>query len=149
MRRLFGDNSLSHDLDRYDDRLKDKLLNVLLTPTKIYVRSILELISKVRVKGIAHITGGGFIENIPRIFPAGVGCEIEKDSYPVPAIFRIMHEMSATTDEQIYNTFNMGIGMVVCVEEKDVAAAIASLEASGEKAYRIGRTVEGKGVRLL
>ena len=149
VRRLFGDNSLSHDLDRYDDRLKDKLLNVLLTPTKIYVRSILELISKVRVKGIAHITGGGFIENIPRIFPAGVGCEIEKDSYPVPAIFRIMHEMSATTDEQIYNTFNMGIGMVVCVEEKDVAAAIASLEASGEKAYRIGRTVEGKGVRLL
>ena len=80
VRRLFGDNLHSHDLDRYDDRLKDKVLNVLLTPTKIYVRSILDLIAKVKVKGIAHITGGGFIENIPRIFPEGIGCEIFKDS---------------------------------------------------------------------
>ena len=148
VRKLFGDNLHSHDLDRYDDRLKDKVLNVLLTPTKIYVKSILSLISKVSVKGIAHITGGGFIENIPRIFPEGIGCEIKKDSYPLPPIFNIMREKAEISDEQIYNTFNMGIGMVVCVDKKDVAQTIAELESTGEKAYLIGETVSGKGVTL-
>ena len=149
VRRLFGDSGNSHDLDRYDDRLKDKVLNVLLTPTKIYVRSILSLIEKVSVKGIAHITGGGSIENIPRIFPKGIGCEIHKDSYPLPEIFRIMQEKSELNDEQIYNTFNMGIGMVVCVDKKDVAETIAALESTGECAYEIGETVQGKGVTIL
>ena len=148
VRRLFGDSSNSHDLERYDDRLKDKVLNVLLTPTKIYVNSILRLIEKVQVKGIAHITGGGFIENIPRIFPEGIGCTIDLDSYPVPAIFRIMQEKAGITNEQIYNTFNMGIGMVVCVDKKDVPATLAQLAATGEEAYVIGETVQGKGVTL-
>ena len=148
VRRLFGDSANAPDLFRYDDRLKDKLLNVLLTPTKIYVKSILSLIRKVHVKGIAHITGGGFIENIPRIFPEGVGCEIEKGSYPVPAIFSVMQEKAGIGDEQIYNTFNMGIGMVVCVEEKDVSAALSALAEAGEQAWRIGTTVAGKGVSL-
>ena len=145
---MFGDNAHSHDLDRYDDRLKDKVLNVLLTPTKIYVKSILELITKVKVKGIAHITGGGFIENIPRIFPEGIGCEIKKDSYPLPEIFKIMHEKSEMSDEQIYNTFNMGIGMVVCVDKADVQNTISALEAAGERAWLIGETISGKGVTL-
>ena len=149
VRKLFGDTAGVPDLDRYDDRLKDKVLNVLLTPTKIYVKSVLKLISEVKVKGIAHITGGGFIENIPRIFPEGIGCEIRKNSYPVPEIFKIMQEKSAIADEQIYNTFNMGIGMVFCVDKADVGKTIKSLEASGEKAYLIGETVEGKGVKLL
>ena len=148
VRRLFGDSANSHDLDRYDDRLKDNLLNVLLTPTKIYVKSVLALISEVKVKGIAHITGGGFIENIPRIFPDGIGCVIEKDSYPVPEIFKIMQEKSEASDEQLYNTFNMGIGMVFCVAQKDVEKTIRTLEAAGEKAFCIGRTVKGKGVAL-
>ena len=148
VRRLFGDSANAPDLFRYDDRLKDKLLNVLLTPTKIYVKSILSLIRKVHVKGIAHITGGGFIENIPRIFPEGVGCEIEKVSYPVPAIFSVMQEKAGIGDEQIYNTFNMGIGMVVCVEEKDVSEALSALAEAGEQAWRIGTTVAGKGVSL-
>ncbi len=148
VRRLFGDSANSHDLDRYDDRLKDKVLNVLLTPTKIYVKSVLRLISEVKVKGIAHITGGGFIENIPRIFPEGVGCAIDKSAYPVPEIFKIMQEKSGADDGQFYNTFNMGIGMVFCVAEKDAEKTIAVLEAAGEKAYRIGETVAGKGVSL-
>lgn len=148
VRKLFGDNLNSHDLDRYDDRLKDKVLNVLLTPTKIYVKSVLNLISKVHVKGIAHITGGGFIENIPRIFPEGIGCRIQKDSYPLPEIFKIMQEKSGTADRQIYNTFNMGIGMVVCVEKEDVQTAIKILELTGEMAYLIGETIQGKGVEL-
>ncbi len=149
VRRLFGDTDSSPDLNRYDDRLKDNLLSVLLTPTKIYVKSILNLISKVKVKGIAHITGGGFIENIPRIFPEGIGCEIRKDSYPVPEIFRIMREKSEGTDAQLYNTFNMGIGMVVCVDQKDVSSSLAALKSTGEEAYLIGKTVSGKGVSLL
>ena len=149
VRRLFGDSSNSRDLDRYDDRLKDKVLNVLLTPTKIYVRTILGLISKVKVKGIAHITGGGFIENIPRIFPEGIGCEIVKDSYPLPAIFQIMQERSELSDREIYNTFNMGIGMVVCVAQADAERTVKELEAAGERAYVIGKTVEGSGVTLL
>ncbi len=149
VRRLFGDTDSSPDLNRYDDRLKDNLLSVLLTPTKIYVKSILNLISKVKVKGIAHITGGGFIENIPRIFPEGIGCEIRKNSYPVPEIFRIMREKSEGTDAQLYNTFNMGIGMVVCVDQKDVSSALAALKSTGEEAYLIGKTVSGKGVSLL
>ena len=149
VRRLFGDSSNSRDLDRYDDRLKDKVLNVLLTPTKIYVRTILGLISKVKVKGIAHITGGGFIENIPRIFPEGIGCEIVKESYPLPAIFQIMQERSELSDREIYNTFNMGIGMVVCVAQADAERTVKELEAAGERAYIIGKAVAGSGVTLL
>ena len=148
VRRLFGDNLNAHDLDRYDDRLKDNLINVLLTPTKIYVKSVLNLISKVKVKGIAHITGGGFIENIPRIFPEGIGCEIDTKSYPVPEIFNIMREKSQTEDSQLYNTFNMGIGMVFCVDQKDVEKTMETLASTGEKAYLIGKTVKGKGVVL-
>lgn len=148
VRKLFGDTNNSHDLDRYDDRLKDKVLNVLLTPTKIYVKSVLNLISKVKVKGIAHITGGGFIENIPRIFPEGIGCEIDLASYPLPEIFRIMKEKSEASDAQLYNTFNMGIGMVFCVDKKDVEKTVAELTSTGETAYVIGKTVKGKGVAL-
>ena len=149
VRRLFGDSGNSHDLDRYDDRLKDKVLNVLLTPTKIYVRSILSLIRKVKVKGIAHITGGGFIENIPRIFPADIGCEIWQRSYEVPAIFKLMQEKAGISDEQIYNTFNMGIDMVVCVSKRNVDKALAALRAMGEECCVIGKTIKGSGVKLI
>lgn len=94
------------------------------------------------------LRGGGFIENIPRIFPEGVGCEIDLASYVLPPVFRVMKEKSGLSDEQMYNTFNMGIGMVVCVSPENADAAISSLEASGEKAVRLGRTVAGKGVKL-
>ncbi|MBO4989372.1 MAG: phosphoribosylformylglycinamidine cyclo-ligase [Clostridia bacterium] len=147
VRKLFGENK--EELEAYNERLGARTIDVLLTPTKLYVRSILTLIEKVKVKGIAHITGGGFIENIPRIFPAGVGCEIRKDSYQVPEVFKIMQEKAEITDRQIYNTFNMGIGMVVCVAKEDVDATLASLKESGEEAVVIGKTVEGSGVTLL
>ena len=147
VRKLFGENK--EELEAYNERLGARTIDVLLTPTKLYVRPILTLIEKVKVKGIAHITGGGFIENIPRIFPAGVGCEIRKDSYQVPEVFKIMQEKAEITDRQIYNTFNMGIGMVVCVAKEDVDATLASLKESGEEAVVIGKTVEGSGVTLL
>ena len=147
VRKLFGDSDKA-EMEKYDDRLGGTLAEVLLTPTKIYVRSILSLIEKVPVKGIAHITGGGFIENIPRIFSEGIGCEIDKHSYEVPAVFRVMREKAGISDEQIYNTFNMGIGMVVCVSPENAAAAKKSLEESGEEVVLLGKTVSGKGVTL-
>lgn len=147
VRKLWGEDKA--ELEKYDERLGGRVIDVLLTPTKIYVKSILALIEKVQVKGIAHITGGGFIENIPRIFPEGIGCEIDTKSYEVPALFKIMQEKAGISDSQIYNTFNMGIGMVVCVDEKDVAATIAQLESTGEKCAVIGKTVKGSGVKLL
>lgn len=147
VRKLWGEDKA--ELEKYDERLGGRVIDVLLTPTRIYVKSILALIEKVHVKGIAHITGGGFIENIPRIFPEGIGCEIDTKSYEVPALFKIMQEKAGITDSQIYNTFNMGIGMVVCVDEKDVAATVAQLESTGEKCAVIGKTVKGSGVKLL
>ena len=140
VRKLFGDSDKA-EMEKYDERLGGTL-------AEIYVRSILSLISKVPVKGIAHITGGGFLENIPRIFPEGVGCEIVKDSYEVPPVFKVMQEKADISDEQIYNTFNMGIGMVVCVSPENAEAAVAALEESGEEVALIGKTVAGKGVSL-
>jgi len=146
VRKLWGEDI--KELEKYNEQLGARVIDVLLTPTRIYVNSILELIKKVKVKGIAHITGGGFIENIPRIFPEGIGCEIDLSSYEVPAIFKIMQQKAELSDEQIYNTFNMGIGMVVCVKKRDVKAAIEQLESTGERCVVLGRTVKGKGVKL-
>ncbi len=147
VRKLFGEDI--NALEKYDEELGAKPIDVLLTPTRIYVKSILALIEKVKVKGIAHITGGGFIENIPRIFPEGIGCEINTKSYEVPAVFKALQKKAEITDAQIYNTFNMGIGMVVCVSQENVEAAIAQLESTGEKCVVLGKTVKGSGVKLL
>ena len=146
VRKLWGEDI--KDLEKYDEELGAKPIDVLLTPTKIYVHSILELIKKVNVKGNAHITGGGFIENIPRIFPEGIGCRIDTNSYEVPAIFRIMQKKAKLSKQEIYNTFNMGIGMVVCVKKADVEAAIAQLESTGEECVVLGKTIKGNGVIL-
>ena len=142
VRKLFGDENKA-ELEKYDERLGATVAEVLLKPTKIYVKSILSLLEKVEVKGIAHITGGGFIENIPRILPEGVSAEIVKNSYEVPAVFKVMQEKAEITDEQIYNTFNMGIGMVVCVSPENVEATLASLTESGEEVCVVGKVVEG------
>ena len=147
VRKLFGDSD-KVALEAYDEELGASAAEVLLKPTKIYVKSILALIEKVEVKGIAHITGGGFIENLPRIFPEGIGCEIVKNSYEVPPVFKVMQKRAEITDEQIYNTFNMGIGMVVCVSPENVEAAMAQLQATGEEVVVIGKTIKGSGVIL-
>ena len=101
------------------------------------------MIEKVEVKGIAHITGGGFIENVPRILPEGVAAEIDTKSYEVPPVFKVMQKRAGITDEQIYNTFNMGIGMMVCVSPENVDVAIESLKATGEDVAIIGKIVAG------
>ena len=113
----------------------------LLTPTKIYVKEILELIKKVEVKGISNITGGGFIENIPRCIPKGRGlcAVIEEGTWPVLPIFDIMQKRGDIDRAHMYNTFNMGIGMVIVVSKENAEAALTAVEELGEKAYIIGK----------
>ncbi len=120
----------------------------LLTPTKIYVKTILKLIEKFDIKGIAHITGGGFYENIPRIFPSGIGAKIESGSWDIPEIFNILQSNGSVARKEMFSTFNMGIGMVLAVSEdisNDVLFAARDL---GEDSYIIGKTIEGSGVEL-
>ena len=116
----------------------------LLTPTRIYVKSILALIEKVAVKGISHITGGGFYENIPRSIPDGLGAKIDKASVRVLPIFDIIAKTGNIPERDMYNTYNMGVGMSVVVSGEDVDAAIEILKANGEDAYVIGEIVESE-----
>lgn len=123
----------------------------LLTPTKIYVKSALAACAAADVHGIAHITGGGFIENIPRILPEGLCARIERGTWPVLPVFAELQRMGGLTDRQIYNTFNMGIGMVYAVAPDQADALMASLRQSGEQAYRIGsvQPIASVGERLV
>ena len=116
----------------------------LLTPTRIYVKSILALLEKVKVSGITHITGGGFYENMPRSIPEGLAVEIKKSDVRVLPIFDLIAKTGAIPERDMYNTFNMGVGMCVVVAKEDVDAALASLRASGDDAYVIGKIVPSK-----
>lgn len=113
----------------------------LLTPTKIYVKPILSLIDKVCVKGISHITGGGFYENIPRSIPDGLGAKIKRNSVRILPIFDLIQREGNISERDMFNTFNMGVGMSVVVSSEDREKALASLKASGEEAYVIGEIV--------
>ena len=117
---------------------------VLLTPTRIYVKPVLALLEQVRVKGISHITGGGFYENIPRSIPEGLGARIRKESVKVPAIFRLLQEKGHIPERDMFNTFNMGVGMSIIAAEEDVEKALAILKEAGEEAYVIGEIVSSE-----
>ncbi len=121
----------------------------LLTPTKIYVKAIQALSAAVAVKGLCHITGGGFYENVPRMLPEGLGARIRKDSFPVLPIFRLIAERGMVPERDMYNTYNMGIGMVAAVAPEEADKAITVLNAMGEKAYRIGQVIRGDGVEMV
>ncbi|MDD3946663.1 MAG: phosphoribosylformylglycinamidine cyclo-ligase [Clostridia bacterium] len=122
----------------------------LLTPTKIYVKTVLSLLQKMPLKGIAHITGGGFIENIPRFLPdtTKTGVTIDLNSYELPPLFRILTEKASLTKEQAYSTFNMGIGLVIAVDALHAKELIKEAEALGEKAVIIGEVTDKPGVEL-
>ena len=122
----------------------------LLTPTKIYVKALKSIKdSGVTVKGCSHITGGGFYENIPRMLPEGVNAHVKLDSFEVLPIFKLIQKSGNIADEMMYNTFNMGLGMVLAVKKEDVDATVKAIEAAGEKAYVVGDVVKGeKGVTL-
>lgn len=127
----------------------EEIWKTLITPTKIYVKPILELLNKFEIKGMSHITGGGFIENVPRMFNGNdFTAVINKDSYKLLPIYEKMINLGLDKDH-MYNTFNMGIGFVLCVNEKDVNSIISSLKEMGEEAYEIGYvTSGGEGICL-
>lgn len=131
-----------------DNSLGGSLLDAVLTPTRIYVKNVLNLCEKFDISGIANITGGGFIENIPRIFPSGIGCRVDIHSFPRPDIFALLAEKSRLAPAELYNTFNMGIGMVFSVPATQADSFVRAANALGEKAYIIGETVNGEGVTL-
>ncbi len=141
VRKVFDVNE--ENLKVYYDELGMTLGEALLTPTRIYVKPVLDVISKVTVKGVSHITGGGFYENIPRVLPDGVSAKIYKDSYEVPAIFKLMQNKAGIPEHDMYNTFNMGIGMMLVVDKADAEKTVEILKANGEQAYIIGETVAG------
>ncbi|MNN22449.1 Phosphoribosylformylglycinamidine cyclo-ligase [compost metagenome] len=117
--------------------------DVLLTPTKLYVKPVLSLLEEVKVKGMAHITGGGFIENIPRVLPDGVNVEVDYGTWPILPIFSLLQEKGNVSNRDMFTTFNMGIGLVIVVAKEQEEAALAALRAAGENPYVIGRVTEG------
>ena len=137
-------------LDTYHDALGKTLGEALLAPTRIYVKALRSVKEAgVRIKGCSHITGGGFYENIPRMLPDGVKAVVKKDSYKIPEIFRMLAKEGSIEEKMMYNTFNMGIGMVLAVDPADVDATLAALAKTGDQAWLIGEVADGeKGVEL-
>lgn len=143
---VLKDNGL--DLNTKFDELNDSLGNTLLTPTRIYVRPVLEVLKTVKVHGIAHITGGGFYENMPRCLKAGLGLEIHRGSWEVLPIFRVLQKLSGMEEKEMFNVFNMGIGMILVVDQADADQTLEILNRQGEKASVIGRVVAGEGIDI-
>ncbi|MGN1191475.1 MAG: phosphoribosylformylglycinamidine cyclo-ligase [Dorea sp.] len=137
-------------LDTYYDELGKTLGEALIAPTKIYVKALKSIKnSGVTVKGCSHITGGGFYENIPRMLPDGIRAVVEKNSYEVPAIFKLLAKEGDIAEEMMYNTFNMGLGMVLVIAPEDVDKTMEAIKAAGEEAYVVGHVEAGeKGVTL-
>ncbi len=147
VRKIVADNGL--DLRKAYPATGESLLgDVLLTPTKLYVKPVHEVLKEVDVHGIAHITGGGFDENIPRILQPGQGVEVKEGSWEILPVFNLLESYGKIPHREMFNIFNMGIGMVLAVSEADAAKVISILEANGEKATVIGKVVEGSGVTL-
>ena len=137
-------------LNRYCESLGTTLGEALLTPTKIYVKA-LDAVKKagVTIKACSHITGGGFYENIPRMLPEGKHAVIRKDSYEVPPIFELLRVNGSIEEHMMYNTYNMGIGMMIAVAPESADAAIAALKSVGENAYLVGEITDGeKGITI-
>ena len=148
VRKVF--DMTKESLDTYYDELGTTLGEALIAPTRIYVKALKTVKDGgVTLKGCSHITGGGFYENIPRMLPEGVHAVVKKDSYEVPAIFKLIAEKGDIAEQMMYNTFNMGLGMVIGVDPADVDKTMKLLEEAGEKAYIVGELTEGeKGVTL-
>ncbi len=152
VRKLFGlnDADAKETLNTYSDKLGKTIGEELLTPTKIYVKPLLKLIEEVGINTVSHITGGGFIENVPRMLPEGLKAVIHKGTWKVLPIFELMREKGNIPERDMYNTFNMGIGMIVAVDADKADAAVKCLTDAGETAYIIGELNEGEtGVEIV
>lgn len=141
VRKVFNIND--QKLKSFIPELGQSLGEALLTPTRIYVKPVLDLISKVNVKGVSHITGGGFYENIPRMLPDGISAKIVKGSWTIPPIFALLQKEGNISEHDMFNTFNMGVGMAVVVDKADADKAVEILKENGEQAFVIGETVSG------
>ena len=152
VRKIFGidEPNAKETLDTYSDELGKTIGEELLTPTRIYVKPLLKLIDEVGIKTVSHITGGGFIENVPRMLPDGLKAVIKKGSWKVLPIFDLMQKKAGIPERDMYNTFNMGIGMIVAVAADKADAAVKCLEEAGETAYVVGTLEKGeKGVEIV
>lgn len=148
VRKVF--DMTSESLSTYYDELGTTLGEALLAPTKIYVKALRSIKEAgVKVKACSHITGGGFYENIPRMLPEGIRAVVSKDSYEVPAIFKLLQKKGEISDDMMYNTYNMGLGMIVAVDPADVDKTLEAMKSAGETAYIVGKVEAGeKGVTL-
>ena len=150
VRKVLDKELTKEGLDTYYDELGTTLGEALLAPTKIYVKALRSIKEAgVTVKACSHITGGGFYENVPRMLKDGVKAVVKKDSYPVPPIFRLLAEKGQIEEHMMYNTFNMGLGMIIAVDPADAEKAKAAIESAGETAYVVGSVENGeKGVEV-
>ncbi|HWL13792.1 MAG TPA: phosphoribosylformylglycinamidine cyclo-ligase, partial [Ureibacillus sp.] len=143
---VFADNGYAVDavVEGYEDL--GPIGEALLVPTKIYAKPVLEILKQAEIHGMAHVTGGGFYENLPRMMPEGLATEIDLGSWPVLPVFEFLKDKGALADKDLYNVFNMGIGYVLSVPAAEADKVVAIAEESGEKAYKIGRVIQGEGV---
>jgi len=144
VRKVFNNWALTE----YVDELGCSLGEELIKPTKIYVKPVLSALKKFEIKGMAHITGGGFIENIPRMLPDGLGADIFDKSWEIPSIFNLITTVGQIEPQEMYNIFNMGIGMVMAVDKEIAPGLISHLQQCGEAAYEIGVVTETEGIKL-
>nr|WP_263323767.1 phosphoribosylformylglycinamidine cyclo-ligase [Neobacillus sp. Marseille-Q6967] len=144
VRKVFNNWSLIEFVDALECTLGEELLK----PTKIYVKPILSALKRFDLKGMAHITGGGFIENIPRMLPEGLGAELDERSWHIPSIFKLISEVGQIEYKEMYNIFNMGIGMVIAVKPEDAADVLEHFRNCGETAYEIGVVSENEGITI-
>lgn len=142
VRKVFDVNA--EKLNMHFDDLGATLGETLLTPTRIYVKAIMKLISEVNVKSVSHITGGGFYENIPRSLPKNLAAKIERQAVQVLPIFDLIARSGDIPERDMFNTFNMGVGMIVCVDKNDADKAVAAIKSAGEEAYVLGELVESE-----
>ncbi|MGI6777569.1 MAG: phosphoribosylformylglycinamidine cyclo-ligase [Acetivibrionales bacterium] len=142
VRKLFAlkEENISEYISVFDSTLGEELLK----PTKIYVKTVLDLISRFQIKGISHITGGGFIENIPRMMPVGLRAQIFKGAWPVLPVFNLLQDIGSIKENDMYNTFNMGIGMVLALDNDSAQEAVRHLNTEKDQAFIIGQVIKGE-----
>lgn len=148
VRHIFGIDTNPDVVRTHVESIGTTLGEALITPTKIYVKPVLALAEKIKIKGCAHITGGGFYENIPRCLKKGIGARIDKTSLrPVP-LFELIQKTGNIPERDMYNTFNMGVGMCIVVAKEDADKSVEILKSNGEDAYIMGDTIAGEGVTI-
>lgn len=146
VRKLFFD-VLNMNVNDHVEELGMTLGEALITPTKIYVKEILEILANHTVNGMVHVTGGGFTENIPRVLPEGLGTDIAMGSWEMNPLFPLIQEKGNIDESEMFKTFNMGIGFILAVDPSEADAMMETIEKTGEKAYKIGTVTKGEGVR--